>query len=49
MLDISEEDFWDELPDEVKQSIDEAKDQMDREEGMPHDEVIARIKERFLR
>ena len=48
MLDIPETDFWDELSEEVKQTINDAKDQMDRGEGMPHDEVMARMKQRFL-
>lgn len=45
---MPEEDFWNELPEEVKQAIEKAKDEMDRGEGMPHDEVIERIRERFL-
>jgi len=48
MLDIPKNDFWDVLPDEVKQAIDKAKDQMDRGEGIPHDEVMVRMKQRFL-
>lgn len=48
LVGLSEGDFWNDLPAEVKQSINEAKAQMDRGEGIPHDEVMAQIKARFL-
>jgi hypothetical protein len=48
LVGLSEGDFWNDLPAEVKQSINEAKVQMDRGEGIPHDEVMSRMKARFL-
>ena len=44
----SEKDFWDELPDGVKQSIDNAKTELEKGEGIPHEKVMAEIKSRFL-
>jgi len=46
---LSEGDFWNEVPEEVKQSIRQAKDELDRGEGIPHSEVMADIKDRFLK
>ena len=48
-LDFSRGDFWQQLPDEVKQSLNEAKDQLDRGEGIPHEQIMAEIKERFCK
>jgi hypothetical protein len=42
-------DFWAELPDHVKLSINEAKAQLDRGEGIPHEEVMSEMKKRFLK
>lgn len=44
---VSEVDFWDELSDEQKAEIEEAIAQADRGELIPHEEVMARIKERY--
>jgi len=49
ILGVPQTDFWHELPEEVKQSINEAKAELDRGEGLPHDQVMAEIKERFLK
>ena len=43
---VSEVDFWDELSDEQKAEIEESIAQADRGEVIPHEEVMARIKER---
>jgi hypothetical protein len=43
-----EVDFWNDLPIAVKQSINEAKAQLDREEGIPHDVIMRDVKARFL-
>jgi predicted transcriptional regulator len=48
LVGLSENDFWDELPSEVRQAINHAKDELDRGEGIPHEEVMAEIKSRFL-
>lgn len=44
---VSEVDFWDELSDEQKAEIEESIAQADRGEVIPHEEVMARIKERY--
>lgn len=44
---VSEVDFWDELSDEQKAEIEEAIAQADRGELIPHEEVMAEIKERY--
>lgn len=44
---ISEIDFWDELCDEQKAEIEESIAQADRGEVISHEEVMARIKERY--
>ncbi len=45
---LSESDFWTEIPAEVKQAINKAKGELDRGEGIPHSQVMADIKNRFL-
>lgn len=47
LLGLSENDFWSELPTEVKQAINQAKDELDRGEGIPHAKVMAEMKQRF--
>lgn len=47
LLRLSENDFWSELPTEVKQTINLAKDELDRGEGIPHAQVMSEIKHRF--
>ena len=49
ILGVSQVDFWEELPDAVKQSINKAKAQLDRGEGIPHNVVMAKVKARFLK
>jgi len=49
ILVLAQLDYWSELPHEIKQSINEAKVQLDKGEGIPHNEVITSIKERFLK
>jgi hypothetical protein len=49
LLRLSENDFWGELPVEVKAAINQAKDELDRGEGIPHDEVMHEVKSRFLK
>jgi len=48
LVGLSESDFWNEVPDEVKQAINHAKGELDRGEGLPHSIVMAEIKDRFL-
>ena len=48
LVGLSESDFWNDVPDGVKQLIDQAKGELDRGEGIPHAEVMADIKNRFL-
>jgi hypothetical protein len=49
ILGVPENDFWEELPGEVKQSINKAKTELDNGEGIPHNEVMAGVRERFLK
>jgi len=48
LVGLSDDDFWDELPSEAKQAINIAKTELDRGEGIPHNEVMAEMKSRFL-
>ena len=49
ILGVPENDFWEELPDEIKDSINKAKTELDNGEGIPHNEVMASVRERFLK
>jgi len=49
ILGLPQTDFWTELPEGIKQSINEAKAQLDRGEGIVHNEIMAGVKERFLK
>ncbi len=40
-------DFWDELSDKQKAEIDESIAQLDRGEGIPHDQVMKEIKLKY--
>jgi hypothetical protein len=46
--DLSETDFWTDVPKVVKQAIQKGKKQLDQGEGIAHDEVMRKIKSRFL-
>lgn len=48
LVGLSEGDFWAELPAEVKQAVDKAKGEFNRGEGIPHSQVMAEVKNRFL-
>lgn len=45
---ISETDFWADVPEVVKQAIQKARKQLDQGEGIAHDDVMKKIKSRFL-
>jgi hypothetical protein len=49
LIGLSEDDFWNDLPAEVKQAVDHAKSELDRGGGIPHAQVMAEIKDRFLK
>jgi predicted transcriptional regulator len=40
-------DWWDEISDEEKASIQEGIDQLDRGEGIPHEKVMEEIKAKY--
>ena len=42
-------DFWNELPEHVKDSVKQAKEELKNGEGIPHDKVMAEIKSKFLK
>ena len=46
---VEEKDFWDELPEYVKAGIEEGLAQSERGEGIPHDEVMKQINEKYQR
>ncbi|HEY4194188.1 MAG TPA: hypothetical protein VGM63_01535 [Mucilaginibacter sp.] len=49
LLSSSQNDFWTELPLEVKRGIDKAKTELDNGEGIPHQHVMLEAKARFLK
>ena len=49
LLTSSKHDFWNDLPPEVKRSIDIAKAELDNGEGIPHKQVMSEIKARYLK
>lgn len=48
LVGLSEDDFWTELPTEAKQAVNKAKAELDRGEGIPHTQVMAEMKDRYL-
>ena len=48
LLGLSQNDFWDDLPENVKEGINEAKEQINNGQGVPHSQVMADVKARFL-
>lgn len=44
---VSDVGFWNELSDEQKAEIEESIAELDRGEGIPHEEVMARIKAKY--
>ncbi len=48
LVGLSEDDFWAELPVEVKESLNKAKIELDKNEGISHEKVMAEVKNRFL-
>jgi hypothetical protein len=48
LLGLSDQDYWQELPNEVKQAINQAKAELDRGEGYTHEEVQAYVRRHFL-
>lgn len=40
-------DFWDDLPEEAKQSIKRGKKQLDEGKGIPHEQAMKEVRERF--
>jgi hypothetical protein len=49
LIGLSDGDFWNDVPEEVKLAINQAKGELDRGEGIPHFQVMAEIKDRFLK
>jgi hypothetical protein len=43
-----EGDSWNEIPDQIKQAIQHAKNEIDSGLGIPHAAVMAEVKARFL-
>lgn len=49
LLTASKYDFWSDLPDGVKSAINKAQTELDKGEGIPHQQVMSEIKARYLR
>jgi len=47
LIGLSETDFWTEIPEEIKKSINKAKEELNRGEGLAYDDVMDEIKSRF--
>ncbi|GGH15470.1 hypothetical protein [Mucilaginibacter phyllosphaerae] len=47
LLNVPEPDFWDDIPENIKKAIGEAKEELDRGEGIAHAQVMADVKSRF--
>ena len=48
LLNLSKQDFWQDLPEEVKQAVNKAKAELDDGKGIPHDRVMKEINTRFF-
>jgi len=48
LIGLSETDIWTEIPEEIKKSINKAKEELNRGEGLAYDDVMDEIKSRFL-
>ena len=48
LLGLSESDFWPDLPEDLKQAVNEAKAELDRDEGIGHSDVMKEMKDRFV-
>lgn len=49
ILGVNNQDFWDELPKHIKLSVEQAKQELKSDTGIPHDKVMSEIKSKFLR
>ncbi len=43
----SGQDWWDQISEEERSAIDEGIAELDRGEGIPHEEVVRRVKDKF--
>jgi gas vesicle protein len=48
LIGLSETNFWTEIPEEIKKSINKAKEEINRGEGLANGHVMDEIKSRFL-
>ncbi|MDX2047398.1 MAG: hypothetical protein SFU87_11470 [Chitinophagaceae bacterium] len=44
-----EDDWWDDLPAEIKAEIDKALEELDKGKGIPHEQVVKRYRKWFTR
>lgn len=49
ILGVDTKDFWNELPEHVKESVNQAKEELKKGQGIGHDNVMAEIKNKFLK
>jgi len=43
-----DKDFWDDLPEHVKEGVNKAKEELKQGKGIPNEKVMADIKARYL-
>jgi hypothetical protein len=48
LIGLSKNDFWNDVPEQIKHAINQAKGELDKGEGIPHFQVMAEIKDIFL-
>jgi thiamine pyrophosphate-dependent acetolactate synthase large subunit-like protein len=44
MLEVDSNDWWDEMPEEIKSEVEESIKQADNNEGLTHEEAMKKIK-----
>jgi thiamine pyrophosphate-dependent acetolactate synthase large subunit-like protein len=49
LLGITDKDWWDEISQAEKEAIQKGIDQLDKGEGIPHEEVMKRVNEKFFK
>ena len=49
ILGVDTKDFWNELPEHVKESVNQAKEELKNGQGISHDKVMSEIKSKFFK
>lgn len=48
IIQSNDDNFWENLPEDVNQAIKKAKEELDRGNGIPHAQVMTDIKEHYV-